>query len=51
MKRILLVEDDVNLGTTLAGALEMQDYQVEYLTNDKKALEKFQEFKPDIVIL
>jgi len=51
MKRILIVEDDVNLGTPLAGALEMQNYQVEYLTNDEQVMGKFHEFKPDIVIL
>lgn len=51
MKRILIVEDDLNLGTPLAGALEMMEYKVLYLTNDKQALEKFHEFKPDIVIL
>ncbi len=51
MKRILIIEDDVNLGTPLAGALEMLEYKVLYLTNDKQAMEKFDEFKPDIVIL
>ena len=51
MKRILIIEDDVNLGTPLAGALEMLEYKVLYLTNDKQAMEKFHEFKPDIIIL
>jgi two-component system response regulator MtrA len=51
MKRILIVEDDVNLGTPLAGALQMQDFEVEYLTNDEQVMEKFHDFKPDIVIL
>ena len=51
MKKILIVEDDVNLGTPLAGALEMQNYQVEYLTNDEQVMERFQKFQPDIVIL
>lgn len=51
MKRILIVEDDVNLGTTLAGALEMHDFKVLYLTNGDQILEKVQHFEPDIVIL
>jgi len=51
MKRILIVEDDVNLGTTLAGALEMHDFKVLYLTNGDQILEKVKHFEPDIVIL
>ncbi|MDR3651577.1 MAG: response regulator transcription factor [Paludibacter sp.] len=51
MKRILIVEDDVNLGTTLTGALEMQDYEVLYHTNGEQVMTKFREFKPDAVIL
>ena len=51
MKKILIVEDDINLGTPLTGALEMLEYQVVYLTNDVQVMEKFHEFKPDIVIL
>jgi len=51
MYKILLIEDDVNMGLPLTGALEMQDYKVLYLTNGDKALETFLQFKPDIVIL
>jgi DNA-binding response OmpR family regulator len=51
MKRILIVEDDVNLGTTLADVLEMHDFKVLYLTNGDQILEKVKHFKPDIVIL
>ena len=51
MKKILIVEDDVNLGTTLTGALEMQDFEVEYLTNGVSAIEELHQFQPDIVIL
>ena len=31
MKKILIVEDDLNLGTTLAGVLESNGYEVRYL--------------------
>jgi len=51
MYRILLIEDDVNLGMPLTGALEMQGYKVQHLTNGDKAIETFLQFKPDIVIL
>ena len=51
MKRILIVEDDVNLGTPLASALEMHDFKVLYLTNGDKIIEKLLQFEPDIVIL
>lgn len=51
MKKILIIEDDINLGTTLTGALEMQEYKVEYLSNAVNALDLFGKFQPDIVIL
>lgn len=51
MKRILIVEDDINLGTTLSGALEMQGYKVLYLTNGERTIEELSGFYPDIVIL
>ena len=51
MYKILIVEDDVNLGIPLTGALEMQGYKVLYLTNGEQVIEEFLRFKPDIVIL
>jgi len=51
MKKVLIIEDDVNLGTPLAGALEMHDYKVSYLANCNKAMEEFNCFQPDIVLL
>ena len=51
MKRILIVEDDVNLGIPLTGALEMQDYKVSYHSNGEGIMEEFKKFKPDLVIL
>jgi len=51
MYKILLIEDDVNLGMPLTGALEMQGYKVQHLTNGNKAFETFLQYKPDIVIL
>jgi len=51
MKRVLIVEDDVNLGTTLTGALEMQDFQVRYLTSGDTVMEELTVFRPDILLL
>jgi DNA-binding response OmpR family regulator len=50
MIKILVVEDDVNLGTTLAGALETLDYEVCYVSNADEALETFRSFTPDALI-
>ncbi|NDP21522.1 MAG: response regulator transcription factor [Paludibacter sp.] len=51
MKRVLIIEDDINLGTPLAGALEMQGYKVLYLTGGENALGEIERFQPDIVLL
>ena len=51
MNKVLIIEDDVNLGTPLAGVLEAQNFKVLYLTSGEKAIESLREFKPDIVLL
>lgn len=51
MHKVLIVEDDVNLGTPLAGVLEAQNFKVVYLTSGETAIEVLREFKPDIVLL
>lgn len=51
MKKALILEDDINLGTTLAGALEMHDYKVLYLTCIENAMNEIRLFSPDIIIL
>lgn len=51
MKKILIVEDDLNLGTTLAGVLESQSYKVRYLASGKTVLNELQTFEPDVIIL
>ena len=51
MKKILVVEDDVNLGTALVGFLEMQKYEVRYVSDGDEAVAEFQEFAPDLVTL
>jgi len=51
MKKILIVEDDLNLGTTLAGVLESQSYKVQYLSSGKTVLNELNIFEPDLIIL
>jgi DNA-binding response OmpR family regulator len=51
MKKILVVEDDLNLGTALVGFLEMQKYEVLYVSNGDVAITEFQRFAPDLVTL
>ena len=51
MKKILIVEDDLNLGTTLTGVLESQSYKVHYLSSGKTVLNDLQKFEPDLIIL
>lgn len=51
MQKILIIEDDLNIGTALTGAIERQGTKVHYLTSGSKALEEFDNFSPDVVIL
>ncbi len=51
MYKVLLIEDDLNLGTTLRGALEERAYSVKYLPGGAMALKELINFKPDIVLL
>jgi two-component system response regulator TrcR len=51
MFKVLLIEDDLNLGTTLRGALEERGFKVKYLPSGAMALKELSEFKPDIVLL
>ena len=51
MEKILIVEDDVNLGTTLYSALEMHGYEMKYTACAHETLPLFHSFQPDIVVL
>ncbi len=51
MKKILVVEDDLNLGTALVEFLEMQKHEVNYVNNGDEAVSEFQRFQPDLVTL
>lgn len=47
----MVVEDDVNLGTALAGFLEMQHFEVKYVSNGDEAVVAFRHFEPDLVTM
>ena len=51
MTKILLIEDDINLGTTLMGALEMMDYKVRHIFNGDAIIEELADFQPELVLL
>jgi DNA-binding response OmpR family regulator len=49
--KILIVDDDVNIGNLVSRFLRKKNYQIEYAPNGKMATEIFVNFKPDLVIL
>jgi len=51
MERVLLVEDDADVRSTLAGFLEQEGYQVETAENGKDGLAKLLNAKPGLVLL
>ncbi|MBS0009922.1 MAG: response regulator transcription factor [Bacteroidales bacterium] len=51
MAKILLAEDDTNLGTLLTDYLEAKDYTVVHLTDGKKALDTFRSENFDLCLL
>jgi len=48
---VLLVEDDVNLGTVLKEFLNIKGFNVVHAENGEEGLQKFNEVKPDLIIL
>ncbi|OJV38868.1 MAG: hypothetical protein BGO29_10660 [Bacteroidales bacterium 36-12] len=51
MKKVLLVEDDINLGTTLKGILEINNFTVCYSDGSEIVSDTSKQFKPDIIIM
>lgn len=51
MKKVLIIEDDVNLGLPLMGVLEMYGFEVMHLTDGDNIMQDFLQFKPNIIIL
>jgi two-component system, OmpR family, copper resistance phosphate regulon response regulator CusR len=51
VKRILLVEDDLNVASIVSKGLREDGFQVEIANNGLEGFEKFQQLNPDLVIL
>lgn len=50
-KKILVVEDEYSINDAITFALRKEGYDVRSVFNGKDALERFNEFKPDLVLL
>jgi len=50
-KSLLLVEDDLSLGSSLLERLKQESFHVEWAQSLSEAREKLKEFKPDLMIL
>ncbi|WP_066893647.1 response regulator transcription factor [Clostridium nigeriense] len=50
-KKILVVEDEYSINDAITFALRKEGYDVRSSFNGKDALERFNEFKPDLVLL
>lgn len=50
-KKILVIDDEVNLCTTIKARLEANGFDVLTTFNGEEGLEKAQAFKPDLIIL
>lgn len=51
MLKILVVDDDTNISELIALYLNKEGYETKEVANGKLALEVFEEFKPDLVLL
>lgn len=47
---ILLIEDDLALGSSISEVLQLNDFKVHWFTNGLKALDYLQNYVPDIII-
>ncbi len=50
MKKILIIEDDLDLGETTAEFLRMDDYEVEVATNGPEGIQKAIQFVPNLIM-
>jgi two-component system response regulator RegX3 len=51
MNKILIVEDEVSFSDALAYLLKKESYEVEVAVNGAEAIERFQTFNPDLILL
>jgi DNA-binding response OmpR family regulator len=50
-KKVLIIEDDPYIADMYAAKFKMEKYEVKLAKNGKKAFEKLQKEKPDIILL
>jgi DNA-binding NtrC family response regulator len=51
MKRILILDDEIDVVDTIAGILKDEGYQVDSTTNCEEVLKKLEQFRPNLVTL
>ena len=50
-KKILVVDDEENILISLTYLLKKEGFTVQTATNGKEALERFKQFKPEVILL
>ena len=51
MTKVLIVEDEISFSDALAFLLKKESYEVEVAVNGAEAIERFQTFNPDLILL
>ena len=51
MTKVLIVEDEISFSDALAYLLKKESYEVEVAVNGAEAIERFQSFNPDLILL
>ena len=51
MTKVLIVEDEISFSDALAYLLKKESYEVEVAVNGAEAIERFQTFTPDLILL
>ena len=51
MTKVLIVEDEISFSDALAYLLKKESYEVEVAVNGAEAIERFQTFNPDLILL
>ena len=51
MTKVLIVEDEISFSDALAYLLKKESYEVEVAVNGKQAIDLFNSFKPDLILL
>ena len=49
--KVMIIEDDLNAAQSISRFLETWGFQCKYLDNFQEVIEKFVEYKPEIILL